>query len=140
MTSFPSPMHSATALKISLSPFLSSCPPMMMRGPCRSVMVHQSLEFLCLQRAARLVEPTSSDCHGKMPAVVGNATAALAIDPDHASFSAGPFNPFNCALSNLCGSNGFKRLHHRRRQRPEESRGGTECVSPGRSWCPHKHK
>src|SRR3546814_3591432 len=55
MTSFPSPMHSATALKISLSPFLSSCPPMMMRGPCRSVMVHQSLEFLCLQRAARLV-------------------------------------------------------------------------------------
>src|SRR3546814_3869263 len=73
MTSFPSPMHSATALKISLSPFLSSCPPMMMRGPCRSVMVHQSLEFLCLQRAARLVEPTSSDCHGKMSAVVGNA-------------------------------------------------------------------
>src|SRR3546814_4710340 len=99
MTSFPSPMHSATALKISLSPFLSSCPPMMMRGPCRSVMVHQSLEFLCLQRAARLVEPTSSDCHGKMSAVVGNANAALAIDHDHASFSAGPFKPFNCALS-----------------------------------------
>src|SRR3546814_11456132 len=90
MTSFPSPMHSATALKISLSPFLSSCPPMMMRGPCRSVMVHQSLEFLCLQRAARLVEPTSSDCHGKMSAVVGNAIAALEIDNDNASYSAAP--------------------------------------------------
>src|SRR3546814_16527153 len=71
---------------------------MMMRGPCRSVMVHQSLEFLCLQCAARLVEPTSSDCHGKMSAIVGNANAALAFDHDHASFSAGPFKPLHCAL------------------------------------------
>src|SRR3546814_15171304 len=51
-----------------------------------------------------------------MSAVVGNANAALAIDHDHASFSAGPFKPFNCALSSHGGRNGFKSLHHRRRQ------------------------